>query len=91
MQTSVLSEGIFLAYVPLRLQPSENVSAFLIPCQWLRGFENSLPNSQVKEEVLLSIFTVAVFRMEIRKSGAVRQFSEHPDIDPDEKRNRHGG
>ncbi len=46
MQTSVLSEGIFLAYVPLRLQPSENVSAFLIPCQWLRGFENSLPNSQ---------------------------------------------
>ena len=22
------------------LLPSENVSAFLIPCQWLRGFEN---------------------------------------------------
>ena len=35
-------EGIFLAYVPLRLQPSENVSAFLIPCQWLRGFEQEL-------------------------------------------------
>ena len=39
-QTSVLSEGTFLAYVPLRSATERERVAFLIPCQGLRGFES---------------------------------------------------
>ena len=38
-QTSVLSEGTFLAYVPLRSATERERVAFLIPCQGLRGLD----------------------------------------------------
>ena len=37
-QTSVLSEGTFLAYVPLRSATERERAAFLIPCQGLRNY-----------------------------------------------------
>ena len=44
-QTSVLSEGTFLAYVPLRSATERERAAFLIPCQGLRDY---FTNSQFK-------------------------------------------
>ena len=47
-QASVLSEGSFLAYVPLRSATERKRVAFLIPCQGLRGLDTIfLTNSQV--------------------------------------------
>ena len=42
-QTSVLSEGTSLAYVPLRSATERERAAFLIPCQGLRGYFTNFP------------------------------------------------
>ncbi len=39
-QTSVLSDRIVTAYVPLRSATERERAAFLIPCQGLRGFDS---------------------------------------------------
>ena len=52
---------------------------------------NSLFWGFLHQTNLLFIFVLLFFRMEVCEGGAVCQFSKHPGVDPNEKRNGHGG
>ena len=60
---------------------------------WFRNFfvRNSLFWGFLHQTNLLFIFVLLFFRMEVCEGGAVCQFSKHPGVDPDEKRDGHGG
>ena len=59
-QTSVLSEGTFLAYVPLRSATERERAAFLIPCQGLRDYFTNFQFS--KADILLTQNRILPFR-----------------------------
>ena len=81
------------------------ISLTAVECvRWTHGIKierNNLLCEQAPTEVFRSIFAwlvtfnllvfILIFRMEICEGGAVRQFPEHPGVDPNEKRNGYRG